>query len=95
MIDVRFPRGAPPSETLYKILAVLFSEKEAALVALLPIKPFTIKKAAKVWGMPLAEAKEILGKLASRCILLDFEKGMASDQMRSIYLDKLINSNKS
>ena len=25
----RFPQGAPPSETLYKILALLFSEKEA------------------------------------------------------------------
>jgi hypothetical protein len=26
---------------LYKILQILFSEKEAQLVALLPIKPFT------------------------------------------------------
>jgi hypothetical protein len=25
----RFPQGAPPSETLYKILKILFSEKEA------------------------------------------------------------------
>ena len=40
----RFPQGAPPSETLYKILSFLFTEKEAALVSLLPIKPFTIKK---------------------------------------------------
>jgi Pyruvate/2-oxoacid:ferredoxin oxidoreductase delta subunit len=69
----RFPQGAPPSETLYKILAVLFSEKEAALVAQLPIRPFTANKAAAIWGMPLTEAKGILGKLASRCILLDME----------------------
>ncbi|HPR88989.1 MAG TPA: (Fe-S)-binding protein, partial [bacterium] len=36
----RFPQGAPPSELLDKILQLLFTEKEAQLVALLPIKPF-------------------------------------------------------
>jgi ferredoxin len=41
----RFPQGAPPSELLNKILQVLFSEKEAQLVSLLPIKPFTAEKA--------------------------------------------------
>jgi len=25
----KFPQGAPPSETLYKILSILFNEKEA------------------------------------------------------------------
>lgn len=29
----RFPQGAPPSETLFKILKVLFSEEEARLMA--------------------------------------------------------------
>lgn len=29
----KFPQGAPPSDTLFKILALLFSEKEAAYVA--------------------------------------------------------------
>ena len=42
----RFPQGAPPSDTLYKILQILFSEREARLVALLPIKPFTARKAS-------------------------------------------------
>ena len=32
----RFPQGAPPSDTLYKILEILFSEREAELVAQLP-----------------------------------------------------------
>jgi hypothetical protein len=32
----RFPQGAPPSDTLYKILAMLFSEREAAVVSQLP-----------------------------------------------------------
>ena len=29
----RFPQGAPPSDLLYQILKMLFSEKEAGLVA--------------------------------------------------------------
>ena len=69
----RFPVGAPPSETLYKILKLLFSEKEAALVALLPIKPFTAAQAAKAWGSSHLEAQKILETLASRAILLDAE----------------------
>ena len=69
----RFPQGAPASETLYKILGILFSEKEAALVAQLPIKPFTSRKAAAIWHIPEAEARKILGELASRCILMDIE----------------------
>ena len=44
----RFPQGAPPSELLNKILKMLFSEKEAGLVSLLPIKPFSAKKAAEI-----------------------------------------------
>ncbi|MDD4200814.1 MAG: 4Fe-4S binding protein [Eubacteriales bacterium] len=69
----RFPQGAPASDTLYKILSILFSEKEATLVAQLPIKPFTAEKAAAIWGMPKAETCKILKGLASRCILLDME----------------------
>ena len=42
----RFPQETPPSESFYKILAMRFSEKEAELVALLPIKPFTAAQAA-------------------------------------------------
>jgi Pyruvate/2-oxoacid:ferredoxin oxidoreductase delta subunit len=69
----RFPQGAPPSETLYKILGVLFSEKEAALVAQLPIKPFTVGIASRVWKMDEAAAHKVLNELASRAILLDIE----------------------
>ena len=43
-----FTQGAPASETLTKILEVLFTEKEAKWVAMLPIRPFTLKKAAKI-----------------------------------------------
>jgi ferredoxin len=70
----RFPQGAPPSESLYKILQILFSEREAQLVALLPIKPFTAKKAAQAWKMDLIEARKILDELSSRAILVDCEQ---------------------
>ncbi|HEX7557153.1 MAG TPA: hypothetical protein VF338_11050, partial [Leptolinea sp.] len=69
----RFPQGAPASETLYKILQILFSEREAQLVALLPIKPFTVQQAAKVWHLDLPASCKILDELASRAILLDVE----------------------
>lgn len=69
----RFPLGAAPTETLYKILALLFSEKEAALVAQLPIKPFSIKQAAKIWKVSHNEARIVLDELANRCILIDLE----------------------
>jgi ferredoxin len=67
----RFPQGAPPSEVLYGILKMLFSEREAGLVALLPIKPFTVKTAAQRWKMDTASAQRVLDQLASRAILVD------------------------
>ncbi len=69
----RFPQGAPPSELLFRILAMLFSEREASLVAQLPIKPFSAEQAARVWKMPIAEAQAVLDELAGRAILLDVE----------------------
>jgi ferredoxin len=70
----QFPQGAPPSELLYRILEMLFSDKEAALVSLLPIKPFNAKQAARLWKMPEAEARSVLERLADRAILLDMDK---------------------
>lgn len=69
----RFPQGAPASEVLFDILKMLFSEKEAGLVAQLPIKPFDAKKAAGIWKISETEARKILDELASRAILLDLE----------------------
>ena len=70
----RFPQGAPPSETLYKILKILFSEREAGLVAQLPIKPFTAVQASRILKMDLAETQRALDALASRAILVDTER---------------------
>lgn len=55
-----FTQGAPPTETLYKILQVLYTEKEAQMVSLLPVRLFTLKKAAKIWGMSELQAEKIL-----------------------------------
>jgi len=68
-----FPQGAPPSDLLYRILELLFSEREASLVAQLPIRPFTAARAAMIWRMSEARAREVLDELAGRAILLDYE----------------------
>jgi len=70
----RFPQGAPPSDLLFKILKMLFSEKEAHLVSLMPIKPFTAKKASRIWKMDLTSTQKVLDKLAGRAILVDIEQ---------------------
>jgi ferredoxin len=70
----RFPQGAPPSDLLNKILKMLFSDKEADLVSLLPIKPFTIDKASKIWKKNMAETQSLLEQLASRALLVDIEQ---------------------
>ena len=67
----RFPQGAPEAESLYEILRVMFTHEEASLVALLPIKPFGVKDAAKIWKKSEEEAFAILENLAEKALLLD------------------------
>jgi ferredoxin len=67
----RFPQGASPSELLFDILKILFSEKDAELVSLLPIRPFTAKKASRIWKMDSTSAQKVLDDLARRAILVD------------------------
>lgn len=71
----KFPQGAPPTETLYKILEILFDEREAELVSKLPIQKFTAEVAAGRWGLPVDEATEILDSLARRTLLVDMFDG--------------------
>jgi ferredoxin len=68
-----YTQGAPPSKLLYQILALLFTEKEAELVAGLPIKPFTAEQAAKNWRVSISKAEETLLRLASRALLVDIQ----------------------
>ena len=67
----RFPQGAPPSDLLYRILELLVSEREAGLIARLPIKPFTAEAASRAWKMPAPDAERVLDELAGRAVLLD------------------------
>lgn len=67
----RFPQGAPNAQVLHEILKMLFTEREAEFVSLLPIKPFTVTTAARAWKVPEAEAQNLLDELASRAILVD------------------------
>lgn len=69
----RMPQGAPPTDLLFRILALLFSEKEAGLVARLPVRPVTARRAARIWGVAETEARNVLDGLASRAVLLDME----------------------
>lgn len=69
----RFPQGAPPSELLTKILALLFTEEEAKLVGQLPMHPFAPALAARIWGMREVQAYRTLDGLAKRALLLDIE----------------------
>ena len=69
----RFPQGAPASELLFKILKMLFSEKDARLVSLTPIRPFTVKKIAAIWKMSEKDSRLALDDLAGRGLLIDLE----------------------
>ena len=70
----RFPLGAPPSARLFEILKLLFTAKEAELVASLPIKPFTAEQASRIWKIELNSAQKTLEALADRAILLDIDR---------------------
>lgn len=70
----RFPQGAPASKLLFDILKILMTEKEAGLMAQLPIKPFRAKQAAEIWKLSENEAQKVLDELAGRAILVDIEQ---------------------
>lgn len=70
----RFPQGAVPSEKLFAILRLLMSEREAGLLALVPIRPFGVDDAARAWKVGEAEARRTLDELAGRAVLLDVER---------------------
>jgi ferredoxin len=66
-----FPQGAPPTDRLFKILALLFDEREAAIVARLPVVPFSLKRAARTLKMSELETRKTLDELAVKGLLID------------------------
>jgi ferredoxin len=67
----RYPQGAPASKLLFKILRILFTEKEAELVSKLPIKPFSAGKAARIWHLSPGKTERVLNSLCNKALLLD------------------------
>ena len=67
----RFPPGVVPSHLLLRIFAILFDEKEAGLLAQLPLRPFTLRQAARAWKLPDRTAAVLLEGFAERALLLD------------------------
>ncbi|MCG6893564.1 MAG: 4Fe-4S dicluster domain-containing protein [Desulfobacteraceae bacterium] len=70
----RFPQGAPPSDLLTKILSLLFEPEEAERVSRLPIRPFTAKRAARIWRCSERKAAGILDRLAEKALLVDIRQ---------------------
>ncbi len=66
-----FPIGAVQSETFYKILQVLYTEEEAGRLAQLPIRPFSVSRAAKCWGISELQAEKFLDHLCDKALLVD------------------------
>jgi ferredoxin len=67
----RFPPGVVPSDVLLRIFALLFDDKDAALLAQLPLRPFTVRHAARAWRVPESAAAGLLDGFAERALLLD------------------------
>lgn len=65
------PQGATPSPLLDRILELLFGEEDAGQVARLPLRPFTARRAARIWRVAEAEAVQRLDALAERSLLVD------------------------
>jgi len=70
----KFPQGAPATELLFKIFAILLSEQEAYLLSRLPLRPFSADKAARIWQVPEHAARNRLEGWAARALLLDIER---------------------
>jgi len=68
-------QGTPESETLFKILEQLFTEKEANAVSKLPLNFFTVKEAMKILKKSKEETETILDELSQKMILFDCKKG--------------------
>ena len=69
----KFPLGVVESDTLYEILKTLVTEKEALMLSVLPLRPFTAAKAAKLWKLKINEARIILNDFCDKTMLVDIE----------------------
>lgn len=61
--------GAFPSGTLCAILRAIVTEEEARLLALLPLRPVPVERAATIWGMSREAARDILESAAGKGVV--------------------------
>jgi hypothetical protein len=70
----RFPQGAPPSDTLLRILKMLFVRRRLGWWRCCRSAPSPPSHASRVWKLDLAETqKDARRTLAERAILLDMQ----------------------
>lgn len=69
----RHVTGTPESQTLMKILRLLFSPEEAKLARRIPIRPTALDVFFCTLGIPRDELGDQLTRMAQRGVVLDFE----------------------
>jgi len=67
------PIGAPPSEELFEILRLRFSEEEAEIGARMPMTPCPLKKLSQRMDEEPARLEAKLERMAEKGLVLDFE----------------------
>jgi len=66
--------GIYDSNTLYKLLKILFTDAEARLCSVTPLTYFSLSDIAKIWDKTEEKAEKILIKLASKGLVFYFEE---------------------
>jgi ferredoxin len=70
-----YPTGAPESAVFDKILRILFTPEEAAVLTHMNFSPKPVEAIAAAAGMDVPEADRMLGALADRTLVFSREKG--------------------
>ncbi len=71
----RYPIGLPDSETLRRILALLFSEDEAFVASRFPLQEATPKELARATGWPPERLAPLLESMAEKGLVMDLSYG--------------------
>jgi len=67
----KYPIGLPDSETLRRILAILFSEEEAFIASRFPLEEATIKELVRSTGWEKGRLEARLDKMADKGLVMD------------------------
>lgn len=76
-LQKRMDRSIPgiyDSNTLYKLLKILFTDEEARLCSVMPLTFFTLNEISKIWNKSEAEAESILNNLAGKGLVYSYQE---------------------